>query len=150
AKQAALLGMRGIAFSTSVSEKKEPNFASLQTYVARALDLLIKEKEMRLINVNLPPKPKGIRWTRQAVGQYDGEVIRHKDPRGRPVLRFTVNPLEDEAERTFRGSCVNNWVSIPPSRLDLPAEKDLARALAFHTIPNNRGQEKAGPTFAQK
>jgi 5'-nucleotidase len=142
AKQAALLGMRGIAFSTSVSEKKEPDFASLQSSVAKVLDLLIKEKQMRLINVNLPPKPKGIRWTRQAVGQYDGEVIRDKDPMGRAVFWFTVKPLEDEAEGTDRWAFANNWVSITPLRLDLTAEKDLARALAFHTIPETIAAKK--------
>src|SRR5947209_19502180 len=34
AKQAALLGMRGIAFSTAVGEK-EPNFTALEPYVAK-------------------------------------------------------------------------------------------------------------------
>jgi 5'-nucleotidase len=135
AKQAALLGMRGIAFSTSFSEKKEPDFASLEPYVSKVLELLIKEKQMPLINVNLPAKPKGIRWTRQAVGQYDGEVIRDKDPMGRAVFWFTVKPLEDEAEGTDRWAFANNWVSVTPLRLDLTAEKDLARALAFPQTP---------------
>src|SRR5437868_13073664 len=75
AKQAALLGVRGIAFSTSVSENKEPDFVPLEPYVAKVLDLLLEEKTMCLVNVNLPEKPKGIRWTRQAVGQYDGKVV---------------------------------------------------------------------------
>jgi 5'-nucleotidase len=131
AKQAALLGVRGIAFSTSASEKKEPNFASLQPYVAKVLDLLLRERQMHLVNVNLPAKPKGIRWTRQAVGQYDGEVIRDKDPMGRPVFWFTVKPLEDEAEGTDRWAFANNLVSITPLRLDLTAEEDLVRALAI-------------------
>src|SRR5438477_10329379 len=34
AKQAALLGLRGIAFSTAVGEK-EPNFTALEPYVAK-------------------------------------------------------------------------------------------------------------------
>src|SRR5213079_3627579 len=75
AKQAALLGMRGIAFSTSVDETKEPNFAKLEPYIRKVLDLLLKDKTMCLVNVNLPEKPKGIRWTRLAIGQYDGKVV---------------------------------------------------------------------------
>jgi 5'/3'-nucleotidase len=142
AKQAALLGMRGIAFSTPASEKKEPDFTSLQPYVAKVLDLLIKEKHMRLINVNLPAKPKGIRWTRQAVGQYDGEVVRGKDPMGRALFWFTVKPLEDEPEGTDRWAFANNWVSITPLRLDLTAEKDLARALALHTTPETTARKR--------
>jgi 5'-nucleotidase len=80
AKQAALLGVRGIAFSTSVSENKEPDFVPLEPYVAKVLDLLLEEKTMCLVNVNLPEKPRGIRWTRLAVGQCDGKVL----PRQRP------------------------------------------------------------------
>src|SRR5881394_1607364 len=75
AKQAALLGLRGIAFSTSVSEEREPSFTNLEPYIAKVLDLLLAEKTMCLVNVNLPEKPKGIRWTRLAVGQYDGKVV---------------------------------------------------------------------------
>ena len=59
AKQAALLGVRGIAFSTSVSENKEPDFAKLEPYVAKVIDMLLEEKTMGLVNVNLPEKPQG-------------------------------------------------------------------------------------------
>ena len=84
AKQAALLGIRGIAFSTAVSEGREPDFVPLQAYIVKVLDLLLEQEAMCLVNVNLPEKPKGIRWTRQAVGQYDGKVVPSKDPMGPP------------------------------------------------------------------
>jgi 5'-nucleotidase len=135
AKQAALLGMRGIAFSTSVHESKEPDFAKLEPYVRKVLELLLKEKTMCLVNVNLPEKPKGIRWTRLAIGQYDGKVVPSKDPMGRPIFWFTVKPLDDEVEGTDRWSFANHWVSITPLRLDLTAERDLARALSLPEIP---------------
>src|SRR6266478_6527515 len=54
AKQAALLGVRGIAFSTSVSENKDPDFAKLEPYVAKVIEMLLEEKTMDLVNVNLP------------------------------------------------------------------------------------------------
>src|SRR3954464_7858462 len=38
AKQAALLGMRGIAFSTPVTRGGEPDFEALKPYVAKVLD----------------------------------------------------------------------------------------------------------------
>ena len=135
AKQAALLGMRGIAFSTSVDETKEPNFAKLEPYIRKVLDLLLKDKTMCLVNVNLPEKPKGIRWTRLGIGQYDGKVVADKDPMGRPIFWFTVKPLDDEIEGTDRWAFANDWVSITPLRLDLTAEKDLARALSLPEIP---------------
>ena len=135
AKQAALLGMRGIAFSTSVDETKEPNFLKLEPYIDKVLELLLKDKTMCLVNVNLPEKPKGIRWTRLAIGQYDGKVVPSKDPMGRPVFWFTVKPLDGEIEGTDRWAFANNWVSITPLRLDLTSEKDLARALSLPETP---------------
>ena len=136
AKQAALLGMRGIAFSTSTSdETKEPDFLKLEPYIRKVLELILKDKTMCLVNVNLPEKPKGIRWTRLAIGEYDGKVVRSKDPMGRPIFWFTVKPLDDEVEGTDRWAFMNRWVSITPLRLDLTAEKDLARALSVPEIP---------------
>jgi 5'/3'-nucleotidase len=135
AKQAALLGMRGIAFSTSIDETKEPDFTKLEPYIRKVLELLLKDKTMCLVNVNLPEKSKGIRWTRLAVGEYDGKVVPAKDPMGRPVFWFTVKPLDDEVEGTDRWAFTNDWVSITPLRLDLTAEKDLARALSLPTTP---------------
>lgn len=134
AKHAALLGLRGMAFSTSVDENKETNFTKLEPYVKRVLDLLLKQKDMCLVNVNLPQKPKGIRWTRQAVGQYDGQVVRDKDPMGRPIFWFTIKSREAEAEGTDRWAFANHFVSITPLRLDLTAEKELAHAL---TLPRH-------------
>lgn len=135
AKQAALLGVRGIAISTFVSESKEPDFGRLEPHVAKVLKLLLEEKTMCLVNVNLPEKPRGVRWTRQSVRQYDGKVVPGKDPMGRPIYWFTVTPLEGAEEGTDRWAVEHNWVSVTPLRLDLTAEKDLARALALPQAP---------------
>src|SRR5213082_2927450 len=135
AKQAALLGMRGIAISTPISDKRDPNFAELEPCVAEVIELLLAEKGMRLINVNVPEKPKGIRWTRQSVRQYDGKVVPSKDPMGRAIFWFTITPLEGAEEGTDRCAVENNWVSITPLRLDLTDEKGLTRALALHHTP---------------
>ena len=58
AKQAALLGSRGIAFSTNVSDNHEPDFSALEPHVAKVLDLLMPNKTLGLVNVNLPENPK--------------------------------------------------------------------------------------------
>jgi 5'-nucleotidase len=150
AKQAALLGVRGIAFSTSVSENKEPDFATLDPYVAKVIDMLLEEKTMSLVNVNLPEKPKGIRWTRQSVRHYDGKVAPSKDPVGRPIFWFTIIPLQGAEEGTDRWAVEHNWVSVTPLRLDLTDEKELGRALALHHTPaigaksSADGQRKSG------
>jgi len=135
AKQAALLGVRGIAFSTSVSENKEPDFRKLDPYVAKVIEMLLKEDTMLLVNVNLPEKAKGIRWTRQSVRQYDGKVAPSEDPMGRPIFWFTVIPLQGAEEGTDRWAVEHNWVSVTPLRLDLTDEKELGRALALHHTP---------------
>jgi 5'-nucleotidase len=135
AKQAALLGIRGVAFSTAVSENKEPDFTRLDPYVAKVIDMVLEEQTMPLVNVNLPEKPKGIRWTRQSVRQYDGKVVPSKDPVGRPIYWFTITPLQGAEEGTDRWAVEHNWVSITPLRLDLTDEKDLGRALALHHTP---------------
>src|SRR5437867_3955483 len=135
AKQAALLGLRGIAISAPVSDNREPNFNELESYVSKVIDLLLAEEKMSLVNVNLPEKPKGIRWTRQSIRQYDGKVVPGKDPMGRPIFWFTVIPLTGEEEGTDHWAFAHHWVSVTPLRLDLTAEKELARALALHNTP---------------
>src|ERR1041384_6961523 len=135
AKQAALLGLRGIAISAPVTDSREPDFPELEPYVSKVIDLLLAEEKMSLVNVNLPEKPKGIRWTRQSVRQYDGKVVPGKDPMGRPIFWFTVTPIEGAEEGTDRWAIEHNWVSITPLRLDLTDEKDLARALSLAETP---------------
>jgi len=135
AKQAALLGLRGIAISAPVTDNKEPDFAALEPYVSEVIELLIAERKMPLLNVNLPDKPKGIRWTRQSVRHYDGKVVPDKDPMGRAIYWFTVTPLEGAEEGTDRWAIEHKWVSITPLRLDLTDEKDLARALSLAETP---------------
>jgi 5'/3'-nucleotidase len=130
AKQAALLGLRGIAFSTAVSDK-ETDFSAIEPFVDKVLKLLLDEEQMCLVNVNLPEKPKGIRWTRQAIKHYDGDVVPGKDPYQRPIYWFTVKPLDAEEEGTDRWAFAKRFVSITPLRLDITDEKDLARILAL-------------------
>jgi 5'-nucleotidase len=155
AKQAALFGLRGIAFSTAVNlQEKDPDFASLEPFVERVLKQLLEEKSVCLVNVNLPEKPKGIRWTHQAMKQYDGEIVSGKDPLKRPVYWFTVKPLRGEEEGTDRWAFARHFVSITPLRLDLTDEKELARVLAMphHTTSLNPrlGPDRLAPKARKK
>jgi len=129
AKQAVLLGMKGIAFSTHV-DKAEPDFKSLEASVEKCLEMLLHEAELNLINVNLPPNPQAVRWTRQSVRQYDGKVVPGVDPMGRKHYWFTVVPLEPADEGTDRWAVENGFVSITPLRLDLTNESELKKILA--------------------
>lgn len=129
AKQGVLLGVKGIALSTPTGQA-EPDFSGLESYVRQTLELLLDNHEVNLTNVNFPAKPKGIRWTRQAVQQYDGVVIPGKDPRGRTLYWFTVSPLDKAPEGTDRWAVENGFVSVTPLRLDLTNEAELISAVA--------------------
>jgi 5'-nucleotidase len=134
AKQAALLGLRGIAFSTPVP-REEPDFEKLKPYVAEVLELLLPDSSLCLVNVNLPPEPKGLRWTRLSVRHYDGKVVPAEDPMGRKVYWFTVTPVEEVEEGTDRWAVRQGFVSLTPLRLDLTDESALAEARARHPLP---------------
>ena len=125
AKQAVLLGFRGIALSTPV-HGEEPDFEVLEPYVEQTLQLLLNDNKPRLYNVNLPANPKGITWTRQSVRHYDGRVVPSTDPMGRNIFWSTVVPLEAAEEGTDRWAVQNGLVSITPLRLDLTDEAELS------------------------
>lgn len=126
AKQAVLLGVKGIALSTPVG-KTEPDFQALGPFVEEALNLLLARPELSLFNVNFPPNPRGLRFTRQSVRLYDGHIVPGMDPMGRKHYWFTVSPLEPADEGTDRWAVENDFVSITPLRLDLTNHEELKR-----------------------
>lgn len=128
AKQAVLLGIKGIAFSTPVGST-EPDFDVLAPFVKQTLELLISHSDFGLFNVNLPPLPKDIQWTRQSVRLYDGKIVPAMDPMGRKHYWFTVSPMEPAEEGTDRWAVENGYVSITPLRLDLTNEAELNKML---------------------
>jgi 5'-nucleotidase len=134
AKQAVLLGVKGIALSTPVADK-DPDFKALESSVDDTLRTLLAGKEVNLINVNIPVNAKGIKWTRQSVRQYDGKVLPGTDPRGRKHYWYTVVPLEPAEEGTDRWAVEEGYISMTPLRLDLTDEKELAKQLVKHPVP---------------
>ena len=118
AKQGALLGKRGIAFST-FTESDEPDFPRLLPHLRDVLAELLPLRDLCLLNVNVPPEPKGIAWTRQSVRHYDGIVVPGKDPMGRQHFWVTVRPIEEIEEGTDRWTVQRGLTSITPLRLDL-------------------------------
>jgi 5'-nucleotidase len=133
AKQAVLLGLRGIAFSAPVTDS-EPNFSRLEPYVEKVLDLLLPDKDWTLINVNLPEEPRGLCWARQSVRHYDGKVVPGEDPMGRKHYWFTVVPIEGTEKGTDRWAVEHGYVSMTPLRLDLTNYDELQRVERNHPI----------------
>jgi 5'-nucleotidase len=133
AKQAALLGVRGIALSTPV-EGDDPDMSALEPFVARVLEDLLARSELPLVNVNLPPAPRGMCWTRQAVEQYDGRVVPGEDPMGRRHFWFTVVPLAEHEQGTDLWAMEHGYVSMTPLRLDL-TDHEAVRAAGGDAPP---------------
>jgi 5'-nucleotidase len=133
ARQAALLGLRGIAFSVPAPDSQEPNFELLKPSVAAAIEMILAEPKLALVNVNLPSSAsRGVLWTHQSVRHYDGKVVPGKDPMGRTHFWYTVIPVEATEEGTDRWAMERGYVSITPLSLDLTdhVHLELARAQA--------------------
>jgi 5'/3'-nucleotidase len=126
AKQAVLLGIRGIALSAPVDDETS-DFSVLAPWIDRTLEMLLASDEAKLVNVNFPSDPRGLRWTAQAVDQYNGKVV-DEDPMGRPVFWFTVVPLEEHREGTDLWAVEQGYVSLTPLRLDLTDYEALQNA----------------------
>jgi 5'-nucleotidase len=129
AKQAALLGIQGIALSVPVPDE-EKRLAGLGTILHEVLGEIVGKPELPLVNVNLPFEPRGIRFTRQSVRHYDGVVVAGKHPQGRPIYWIVAEPVEDVDEDTDRFAVQTGFVSITPLRLDLTDHAALERAKA--------------------
>lgn len=127
AKQAVLLGIKGIAFSTPVVNEA-PDFDRLEPFVKQALKILIDIPGNGLFNVNLPLEPNGITWTSQSVRQYDGRIMPGLDPLGRKHYWFHVVPLEPAEAGTDRWAVEQGLVSITPLSLDLTDHAYLGKA----------------------
>jgi 5'/3'-nucleotidase len=125
AKQAVLLGLRGIAVSTPANEGG-PDFEAIKPWVRRALQTLMDLPDLSLVNVNIPTQPRAMHWTRQSVRRYDGTVVPGVDPMGRHHFWSTVVPIVEVEEGTDRWAMKENLVSLTPLRLDLTDEKALA------------------------
>ncbi|RPH64398.1 MAG: 5'/3'-nucleotidase SurE [Acidobacteria bacterium] len=127
AKQAALLGVRGVALSAPAGG--EPDFESIKPWIRQVLQTLIPES-VPLVNVNFPRQPRGLVWTRVSVRRYDGRIVPTKDPLGRELFWFTVVPIVGAEEGTDRWAVEQSWISLTPLRLDLTDEEELAKAYA--------------------
>jgi 5'-nucleotidase len=118
AKQAALLGLRGVALSAPPGAS-EPDYEALKPWIRQVLEILLPDRELALTNVNFPREPRGIVWTRVSVRQYDGKVVPTKDPMQRELYWFTVVPITGSEPGTDRWAAA----ALPPERPAPEAER---------------------------
>ena len=113
AKQAALLGLRGIAFSAPATDREQPNFEMLKPWVATVLEALLEMPDLPLVNVNFPAKsPRGTVWTRPVGAALRRQGGARQGPDGPHALlvhggpdrgdRGRHRPLGDRAAATCR------------------------------------------------
>ena len=143
AKQAALLGLRGIAFSAPAGVE---DFTALKPWMHQVIDTLIGAMELNLVNVNLPSEPRGLVWTQVSVRQYDGVIVPTKDPLGRELYWFSVTPLEGAEEGTDRWAVEQRWISMTPLCLDLTDHRVLAQCREQRPLDEELAATVSTPT----
>ena len=108
ARQASLLGLRGIALSAPATDREQPSFEMLKPWAASVLEMLFDVQDLPLVNVNFPAKPpRGMLWTCQSLRHYDGKVVPAKDPMGRQIYWYTVVTVESTEETSDRWALDN-------------------------------------------
>lgn len=142
ARQGALLGARGIAFSMSTTGD-DARFDAIEQYVERVLTQLLPRHELRLVNVNIPPEPRGIKWVRQAVEKYDGQVVPANDPYGRPIYWLAVSQIEEHSDGTDLWAFQRGYITITPLTTDITA------ASALSDMPNDARTVEFGTPVAE-
>jgi 5'-nucleotidase len=152
AKQATLLGLRGIALSAPSGA--EPDFEPFKPWIRRVLETVIADETLSLLNVNFPRKPRGLVWTRVSVRRYDGRIVPTKDPLGRELFWFTVTPIEGAEEGTDRWAVEQGWTSLTPLTVDLTDEARLREARERHPLDEAMAAAispaKSSPAAAKK
>lgn len=136
AKQAQLVGLRGIAFSAPAIDGVT-DYEPIRPWLERMIAMLLPMADLPLVNVNFPAEPSGWEWTRQSVRHYDGSVVPSKDPLGRDIFWFAPRPVEGPEPGTDRHAVESGQVSVTPLCLDLTDGTKLAslRASQGHCVP---------------
>ena len=124
AKQASLLGARGIAFSAP-DFGDDDSLRALRPHVEDVIARLIQRPDLELVNVNFPARPRGVRYTKQSVRHYAGQIEKAHDPQGRDIFWFVPRPVERPDPDTDRCAIEDDFISITPLRLDLTDHREL-------------------------
>jgi 5'-nucleotidase len=126
AKQGVIFGVQAIAFSQGLNGD-EPTYEMQKPFIFDVIDMLIKEGQPMLVNVNLPEYPVGLCWTHQSVRHYNGKVVEGEDPNGRRHYWFAATPLTNPDEGSDRWAIDNNLVSLTPLRMSLTDDEWLMK-----------------------
>lgn len=145
ARQAALLGGRGIALS--VPATLEGDLAPLAPWIHAALTTLLGAAAAvpPLVNVNVPRDPRGLMWTRASTDGYDGHIIPGLDGAGRDIYWFDVEPVAGLDQQSDRWAVEQHWVSMTPISIDVTDEPALTALRTNHPIDDVRAAHTSPP-----
>jgi 5'-nucleotidase len=144
ARQAALLGVRGIALS--IPATFEADVEPLSPWVHDALATLLGPAEaLRLVNVNVPRDPQGLMWTRASTEGYDGRIIPGRDGAGREIYWFDVEPVAGSDHQSDRWAVEQRWVSMTPISIDVTDEAVLVAVRRAHPLDSDRAAHTSPP-----
>lgn len=129
AKQAEFSGIQAIAFS-KIPTKEKSNYEIQKPFVEEIIKLLTRGDHPRLVNVNLPENPVGMKWTHQTLRYYNHKIIKSDAPNELGKYRFIENPATTSDEGSDRWAIDNNLVSLTPLRESLTDEDWLKRLTA--------------------
>jgi len=128
AKQASLLGIRGVAFSAP-DTGDEANYTAIRPHLERVIARLLELPQLTLTNVNFPQNARGVRFTRQSVRHYEGRIEQAHDPQGREIYWFVPRPVGPAEVGTDRWAIEQELVSITPLRLELTDHRALEKLI---------------------
>ncbi len=123
AMEGTLLRIPSIA--VSVLGKKNFIFETAAEYIKTVASFALKKRLPKdtFLNVNVPNLPiekiKGVKITKQGKRFYNEEIIKNKDPRGKPYYWIGGDELDyKKIPNSDILSVMNGWISITPINLD--------------------------------
>ena len=143
AMEGTLLGIPSIAVSLVEGTDFTAAADAARLVATRALVEGIPRKT--LLNVNVPPEPRGIRVTALGHRVYAGKIVEQKDPRGRTHYWIGAGPPEWEAlEGTDMGAVHEGYVAVTPVHLDLTNHRALAQMTDWQSALNAQYRRTRG------
>lgn len=144
ARQAAIVGVRGIALS--IPATLEANLEPLLPWVHIAVETLLgPAAAVALTNVNVPRDPRGVMWTRASTEGYDGRIVADLDASGRDIYWLDIAPVAGVDNQSDRWAVEQRWVSLTPIAVDVTDESALTRLRRSHPLDSLRAVAQSPP-----
>jgi 5'-nucleotidase len=115
------------AAAISLATWNDFEYTPAAQFAVRLAGLLLEQPlpPATILNVNVPPGLiKGVKLTRQAIGNTESMIVEHEDPRGRKLFWFDqkYTPVQGEQNAGNDSAAVNEgYISVTPLMIDRTA-----------------------------